>query len=47
MKRITSSLIGFTLLLALAAAAYSEVKDCCTGGSCCTSGSCCRKAKAK
>jgi hypothetical protein len=47
MKRITSGLIGLTLLLTLAVSVYAEVKDCCSGGSCCTSGSCCRKAKAK
>lgn len=47
MKRISTSLIGLTLMLALGAVAYAEVKSCCTGQSCCTSGSCCRKAKAK
>lgn len=44
MKKISSALLGLTLMLALVASAYAETKSCC-GSSCCNGQSCCRNAK--
>lgn len=44
MKRITSALMGLTLMLTFAVSAFAG--DCCTSGSCCNGG-CCKMQKAK
>lgn len=44
MKKLTSALMGITLMLALSVGAYAAAKDCCTDSVCCNKG-CCRKAK--
>ena len=45
MRKLSSALMGMTLMLVLAAGAYASAKSCCTDASCCNGQSCCRKAK--
>ncbi len=45
MKRLTSALMGLTLMLTFAVSAFAG--DCCDGGSCCTKGACCKVQKSK
>ncbi len=44
MKKLNAALMGFALMLALAASAFGA-KTCCDGSSCCNGQACCGEVK--